>query len=183
MTLISKFAITLSLVSFFSGNLVFSDDGYRSKVGFDLKGFKPNLQNGIGWLGGFRWARYYGTSQVSMGLAAYFGSATGRPITDERLYYGGLTLGLDGRLSRSFIYELGSLFGYGEGVYRNLGVEEKSYWVVEPSLALGVALGGGWRLSFSGSYVHMTNAKMLSGPTFGFRIQYRSQSTVKDVND
>ena len=161
----------------------YSDDGYRSKVGFDIKGFKPNLHNRIGWIGGGRWARYYGTSQVYTGLAAYFGAPTGLSIGEQRIYYGGLTLGYDGRLSKHFVYELGFLIGYGEGIMKSMGISERSYFVAEPSLSLGFALGGGWRLCFSGSYLSMNTAKNFSGSTFGVRLQYRSSSAIKDVND
>ena len=52
---------------------------------------------------------------------------------------------------------------------------------MQPSLGLGVALGGGYRLTFAASYLQMAGAAQFSGPTFGIRLDYRTQS--KELND
>lgn len=157
--------------------------GSRGKLGLDLKGFKSNLLNKVGWIGGLRAAHFFGTSQFYMGVAAYFGTPTGNTIAREKMYYGGITMGLDGRLSKVFIYEIGLLGGYGEGQIDELSMDENSYYVVEPSIGVGFSLGLGWRIIFSGSYIHMARAPYLSGPTFGIRLDYKSITQVKDFND
>ncbi|NBT59564.1 hypothetical protein EBT16_12345, partial [bacterium] len=54
-----------------------ADSRYRSKLGFDFSGFKPNLNRPIGWLAGLTWGQYIGDSQVYWGLGAYFGTPAG----------------------------------------------------------------------------------------------------------
>lgn len=156
-----------------------ADDGFRGKAGFDIKGFKANLQPSIGWLVGGRWGGYFGTSQVYMGLAAYFGAPTGLSITQEKMYYGGLTLGVDHSLSKNVVFEASLLLGYGEGQMSQFNLSERSHYVVESGMGFGFGLGGGWRMIFSGSYLHMANAKNFSGPTFGLRFQFRSSASRK----
>lgn len=156
-----------------------ADDGFRGKAGFDIKGFKANLQPTLGWLVGGRWGGYFGTSQVYMGLAAYFGAPTGLSINQEKMYYGGLTLGVDHSISKNVVFEGSLLLGYGEGQMRQFSVSERSHYVVETGLGLGFGLGGGWRMLLAGSYLHMANAKNFSGPTFGLRFQFRSSASRK----
>lgn len=160
-----------------------ADDGFRGKVGFDIKGFKANFQQDMGWLVGARWGGYFGTSQVYMGLAAYFGAPTGLSINQEKLYYGGLTLGVDANITKVTVFEANLLLGYGEGQMSRLGINERSHYVVEPGIGLGFQLGGGWRLTLAGSYLHMANAKHFSGSTFGFRFQFRSTASRKPAGD
>ena len=181
---ILRFVLSVALVFLFviprSG---FADDGSRGKWGFDIKGFKANLQPNPGWLLGGRWASYFGTSQVYMGLGAYFGAPTGLSITKEKMYYGGIIIGTDKKFGKVGAFEASLLLGYGEGQMTQLSISENSHYVVEPSLGFGVSLGGGWRLTFAGSYLHMADAKNFSGSTFGFRFQYRSSSNPKSAND
>ena len=173
--LVLVYAVFIGLsVSVFS-----ADDGFRGKAGFDIKGFKANLQPNIGWLVGGRWGGYFGTSQVYMGLAAYFGAPTGLSINQEKMYYGGLTLGVDHSLSKTVVFEASLLLGYGEGQMRQFDLNERSHYVVESGLGLGFGLGGGWRMILAGSYLHMANAKNFSGPTFGLRFQFRSSASRK----
>ena len=182
MKLLSQLILCLALLLASSTSLK-ADDGFRGKTGFDIKGFKSNFQTDIGWLVGGRWGGYFGTSQVYMGLAAYFGAPTGLSVTKEKMYYGGLTLGVDANLTKSSVFEASLLLGYGEGQMSRIGVSERSHYVVEPGLGLGFNLGGGWRLSLAGSYLHMANAKNFSGPTFGFRFQFRSTASRKPAGD
>lgn len=172
------YQLTLLLFFIFS-SVLSADDGIRGKAGFDIKGFKANLQPSLGWLVGGRWAGYFGTSQVYMGLAAYFGAPTGLSITQEKMYYGGVTLGVDHSISKSAVFEASLLLGYGEGQMSQFAISERSHYVVESGLGLGFSLGGGWRMLFSGSYLHMANAKNFSGPTFGLRFQFRSSASRK----
>jgi hypothetical protein len=175
--------ICLVLLSMNIGSTLEAADGFRGKAGFDIKGFKSNDQQDMGWLVGGRWAGYFGTSQVYMGLAAYFGVPRGLSVTQEKMYYGGVILGVDANLTKVSVFEANLLLGYGEGQMDNLGISERSHYVVEPGLGLGFQLGGGWRLTFSGSYLHMANAKNFSGPTVGFRFQFRSTATRKPAGD
>ncbi|MFM8315506.1 MAG: hypothetical protein ACKOA8_14575 [Deltaproteobacteria bacterium] len=178
-----RFVHVLLIVLVFSVASFGAEDGFRGKVGFDIKGFKSNFRQDMGWLVGGRWAGYFGTSQVYMGLAAYFGAPTGLSITNEKMYYGGAILGVDANLSKSTVFEANLLLGYGEGQMNQLNISERSHYVVEPGFGLGFNLGGGWRLTFGGSYLHMANAKNFSGPTFGFRFQFRSTAARKPASD
>lgn len=181
---ISHLILSLAVVFLFVNcQTTLGDDGSRGKWGFDIKGFKSNLHPDPGWVLGGRWAGYFGTSQVYMGLGAYFGAPTGLSITKEKMYYGGLILGTDRKMGKVGVFEASLLLGYGEGQMSQLSISENSHYVVEPSLGFGVSLGGGWRLTFAGSYLHMANAKNFSGATFGFRFQYRSSSNPKAAND
>jgi hypothetical protein len=160
-----------------------SGGGYRSKYGFDVKAFKPNPMNGVGWIGGIRTGRFLGTSNVHVSLNGFYGTPTGGNPSDEFLYYGGLGLGYDFRMSKVFLAELGIIVGYGYGKSRTLNVAQTSYYLVEPSFGMGFGLGNGWRLIFSASYVHMTQAKEFSGATFGIRIDFKTQTITKEIND
>jgi hypothetical protein len=160
-----------------------ADDNDRGKLGFDIKGFKPNLRPDIGWITGGRWARYFGSSQVYMGLGAYFGAPTGLSIKEEYLAYGGLTLGVDKKVGKIGVFEGSVLLGYGQGQMKQFSVNETSNLVVEPTVGFGGMLGGGWRMTFAVSYLHMASAKNFSGPSFGVRFQFRSSSSLKASND
>jgi hypothetical protein len=152
-------------------------------MGIDVKGFKPNLTNGVGWLGGARFARYLGTSQVSVGLAGYYGVPTGGSPSSENMWYAGPNLGQEGKLFRIMVYEIGIMAGAGAGKFTDRSIDEKSYYVIEPNLSTGFNLGGGIRLTFSTTYIHMTGAGNFSGPTFGFRFDYRTQTSIKELTD
>ncbi|NQW44054.1 MAG: hypothetical protein HQ462_01460 [Deltaproteobacteria bacterium] len=181
---ITRLFITVTYCIFlFCSSLCHADDSGRSKIGFDIKGFKANPQNNIGWLVGGRWAGYFGTSQVYMGLATYFGAPTGLNIQQEKMYYGGLIFGVDKKVSKWGAFEANLLLGYGEGELKRFGINERSHYVVEPGFGFGASLGGGWRLTFAASYLHMANATHISGPTFGFRFALRSGSSSKAAND
>lgn len=173
--------ITLLVLSVIFIRPASGDTSYRSKLGIDLRGVKPNLQREMGWVAGIRTARFIGTSNAYFGAAGYYGSPQGGDPKENNTWYAGLTLGYDGRLGKTGIYEVGILAGMGAGKARNL--EQTSYYVVEPSLQAGFHLGGGFRITAGVSYVHMTNAAVFSGPTFGFRIEYKTQTVVKEIDD
>lgn len=158
---------------------------YRSKLGFDLRTLKTKVDSNMGWLLGFRAARFFGRSNVFMGAAGSYGAPTGDPLGEQSLYYGGLTVGYDGRLSRFFTYEVSFITGYGRGKFkmRDPEVEERSHFVFEPSGSIGVGLGGGWRLSFAVSYLHLPDAANFSGPTIGLRFEHRSVTAIREIND
>jgi len=179
MKIIQKFFWVALLMLVMAPPVCSADDGFRGKTGFDIKGFKPNLQPNVGWLVGGRWAGYFGTSQVYMGVAAYFGAPTGLSITTEKMYYGGLTLGVDHSLSKNLRFEASLLLGYGEGQMKQFNISERSHYVAETTLGLGFGLGGGWRMMLAGSYLHMANAKNFSGTTFGLRFHFRSSASRK----
>lgn len=161
------------------------NDSYRTKLGVDLKGYKTPLDYNVGALMGLRYSRYVGASQVHIGGAGYYGIPTGRNPSSEYVSYGGLTLNYDGRMSKTFIYELGLLVGMGQGEFRNTSpiVSEKSYLIAEPSASMGFALGLGWRLTFSASYIYMTEARSFTGYCFGFRLDYKTSTGIKSYAD
>lgn len=159
-----------------------SGGGYRSKYGFDFKAYKPNIQNGVGWIGGMRTGRYLGTSNVHVTLNGFYGTPTGQNPSDEFLYYGGLGLGYDFRMSKVFLAEFGIVVGYGQGKSSTLNVDKTSYYVIEPNFGMGFALGNGWRLIFSASYIHMTSVREFSGATFGVRIDFQTETITREVN-
>ncbi len=179
MKILRPFIILSWLLLLTTSNAFSADTGFRGKAGFDIKGFKANLQPNVGWLAGGRWAGYFGTSQVYMGVAAYFGAPTGLTITKEKMYYGGIVLGVDHSLSKTTVFEANLLLGYGEGQMTQFALVERSHYVVESGIGLGFGLGDGWRMTFAGSYLHMAEAKNFSGPTFGIRFQYRSSASRK----
>ena len=163
------------------GMTVFADSNYRSRIGFDFRGVKLLQQNGVGWVSGMELGRYLGTSNVYYGIGAKYGAPTGDSPSDENLYYGGVNLGFDGRMSKVFIYDLAIMGGYGAGKITRLNQNQTSYYVIEPSAGIGFALGGGCRLKFEFGYTYMTNAPSFTGATFGFRIDFRSATQVKDI--
>lgn len=172
----------LFLVAGMMSTLAFSvDSSYRSKLGLDLRTIKPNLQKEMGWVAGVRMARFIGSSNAYYGVAGYFGSPQGGDPKLNNTWYTGVTLGYDGRLGKIGMYELSILAGLGAGKAPNL--EQTSYYVVEPSIAAGFLLGGGFRLTAGVSYLHMTNATVFSGATFGFRLEYKTQTSIKEIND
>lgn len=156
---------------------------YRSKYGFNFSAYKPNTMGNVGWNGGMRTGRYIGTSNVYVDLSAYYGTPTGNNPSEEYLYYGGLGLGYDFRISKVFIGEIGMLVGYGFGKSRELNILETSYYVAQPSMGAGFSLGNGWRLIFAASYIHMNRAQNFSGGTFGVRIDFKSQTVVKNIKE
>ena len=168
-------------VLFIGAPLAWADTSFRSKIGIDLRGIKPNLQNEMGWLAGVRTARFIGTSNAHIGLAGYFGSPQGGDPKINNSWHSGLTLGYDGKLGKTMTWEIGFLGGLGAGKAPNL--EQTSYYVVEPSIGAGFQLGGGFRMTANASYIHMTSAAVFSGPSFGFRIEYKTQTTSKELND
>ncbi len=182
----SSYRIALCLLTALIGANVYADNNsFRSRLGIDVSFLKLNPQKRIGWLSGLRWAHYVGTSQVNVGLAVFFGAPIGGNPVDERVVFGGGTLAYDGHLSRNTIYDIGLLLGYGNSKISVLipTIQETSFFVVQPSLGIGWLLGLGWRFQFVLSYAHMTDAPAFSGPTFGFRFDYKSQTTVRDLND
>jgi hypothetical protein len=158
---------------------------YRSKLGFDLKALKTNQDREMGWLGGIRAARFFGTSNVFMGVTGFFGAPTGDGVDEQYMAYGGLLVGMDGRMSRTFTFEVSFASGIGEGKFkaRDPMVYEKSHFVFEPSASVGVGLDGGWRLSFAVSYLHLPDANHFSGPTMGLRFEHRSSTAIREIND
>lgn len=165
----------------FAPSFAFGDSAYRSKCGLDIKGFKANNQMGVGWLAGVGISRFLGSSNASIGLSGYFGTPQGGNPRDEHIWYTGATVGYDGRVSKVFIWQTGLLVGLGMGKY--IAGNQESYYTIEPSAGMGFALGGGIRLTFNASYIHMTNAQSFSGTSFGIRIEYKTQTQIKEVND
>ena len=73
----------------------------------------------------------------------------------------------------------------GEGKLTSAGrsTKEISYFVAEPSFAAGFHLGRGFRLLFSASYLYMNNANTFGGITMGIRIDIKTETTVKEINE
>ena len=168
---------------FLHSPLAHADSRYRSKLGLDLTGFKPNLDQPVGWLSGVTWGQYFGDSQVYWGFGAYFGTPTGRALTEEYLTYGGLLVGWEIPTSKRTLFELDLLVGYGQGEKKFIGLKQNSYYVAQPGVGFGFKLGQGWKMLFTAHYVHMADAKDFSGPSFGLRFEFKSLSTTKFVND
>lgn len=160
-----------------------ADSRYRSKLGIDVSALKPNPANSIGWLTGLRWGRFLGDSQVYWGLGAFFGSPNGKAITEEYLTFGGLQIGWELAASKRSFFEFDILLGYGQGEFKNLGVKQNSYYVAQPGAAFGFRLGEGWKALFTAHYLHMSDAKDFSGPSIGIRLEFKSLSSSKSVND
>ena len=159
-------------------------EGYqRSKLGVDIEAFKPNLSQNVGWLTGLRWARYLGDSQAYWGLAAFFGTPNGRALTYEYLTFGGLQFGWEMSVAKRATLEWDILVGYGQGEIKGIDLKQNSYYVVQPGLAIGFKLGQGWKALFSTHYLHMADAPDFSGASFGLRLEFKSQSNSKFVND
>jgi hypothetical protein len=182
MFLTRSFIIVLLIAQALICSPSFADDSYRSKYGLDIKGFKSNLFKDVGWLGGLRYARYIGTSQVHIGLAGFYGSPRGDNPAVQYLYYGGLTLGADGRWGKIGVFEFGLVLGYGQGEIKTMGLKKESAYVVEPTASAGFALGLGWRLNFSVGYVHMNGSRYFSGSTFGIRLDNRGGTAIKAID-
>lgn len=158
-----------------------AEGDYRSKYGLDVSAIKISPQSSIGWVLGIRSERYLGGSNVYLGLQVDWGAPTGGSPADESIFYCGASFGYDGRMSRTFTYEFSAFAGYGQGQIKNLGLSEVSYFVVQPSIGIGFGLGGGYRLTIDASYLQMSGAAQFSGPMFGIRLDYRTQS--KELND
>ncbi|MBI1861732.1 MAG: hypothetical protein HYR96_12520 [Deltaproteobacteria bacterium] len=158
---------------------------YRSKLGFDMRALKTNGDSNVGWLVGLRATRFFGNSLVFMGLAGSYGAPTGRSNAEEYLYYGGVTVGVDGKIGKKLTFELSFLSGYGEGHFlkRDPATVQISHFVFEPSASIGIGLGGGWRLSFATSYLHLPEAPDFCGPTIGLRFEHRSSTAIREIND
>lgn len=172
----------IALIFFaFTSTFAFGDSSYRSKLGIDIRGLKTNAQSRLGWLGGVSMARFLGSSNASIGLAGYFGTPQGGNPSDERLWYAGVTLGYDGRMSKVFIWQTCVLVGAGSGKFSS-GTQQ-SYYTIEPTAGIGFALGGGIRLTVNTSYIHLTDAPSFSGTSFGFRLEYKTQTQIKEINE
>ena len=157
----------------------FARDDYRSKLGFEIKGLKTNRHPTPGWLAGINWARFIGKSDAHAGLSGYYGTPTGNDPKLESIWFVGGTVGYDGKFSRTDVFELKLLVGYGQAKLD--GTEATSYFTVEPSLGYGFALGKGYRLLITASYIHQNRANQFSGLTFGFRFDRKTETTVKHV--
>ncbi len=155
-------------------------DSYRSKLGFDFKGLKTLRAPEIGWIAGVKWGWFLGKSDAYIGFGANFGTPTGGNPASESLYNLGVYLGYDGKYSRVGVWELSTFVGYGQG--KLAGLQETSYYVVEPSFGSGFALGLGWRLLFTTSYLHMSRTTQLSGFSFGIRLDRRYDTTIKPLD-
>lgn len=155
----------------------------RYKLGLELNAFKPNPYPNVGWMSGLRFSRYFGTSNVSLGAAAYYGSPTGGNLELEHVAFAGLLLSFEKKVGRSVILGFDLTMGLGEGQYVQEGIKQTSYFGVLPAFSAGLNLGSGWRLAGTLQYLYMSNALLFNGPFVGFRIDSRSATSLKDSND
>lgn len=155
-------------------------DSYRSKLGFDFKALRTLHNPQVGWMAGAKWGWFLGKSDAYIGFGAHFGTPTGGNPADERIYNIGGLIGYDGKFSRIGVWELSVFVGYGQG--KLAGTQETSYYVVEPSYGAGFALGLGWRLLFTTSYLHMSRTNSFSGFSLGIRLDRRYDTTVKPLD-
>ncbi len=155
-------------------------DNYRSKLGFDFKALRTLHKSEVGWLAGGKLGWFLGKSDAYVGIGANFGTPTGGNPSSERIYNLGCYIGYDGKFNRTGVWELSVFVGYGQG--KLAGTEETSYYVVEPSYGAGFALGLGWRLLFTTSYLHMSRTNHFSGVSFGIRLDRRYDTTVKPLD-
>lgn len=176
----ARFTFWMALITLVGlGSASARGDNYRSKLGFDFKALRTLHQADIGWLAGIRGARFLGKSDAYVGLSASFGTPTGGNPSLENLYNIGAMVGYDGKYSRTGVYELSAFVGFGRG---KLAGEETSYYVLEPSFGSGFALGLGWRLLFTASYLHMSHTTQFSGFTMGIRLDRRYDTTIKPLD-
>jgi hypothetical protein len=178
-----KNLIVIAGLLFSIGSPVLADGPYRSKLGVDLEGFKTNPGESVGWLTGLRWARYLGDSQAYWGLGAFFGTPNGKALTEEYVTFGGLQFGWELPVSKKVVFEWDLLLGYGQGEIKGIALKQNSYYVAQPGMAVGFRLGQGWKALFTAHYLHMADAKDFSGPSFGFRLEFKSQSNSKFLNE
>jgi hypothetical protein len=174
-----KFHLLL-LLSLAAAGARAENSNYRSKVGFDFKALRTLDNADVGWLAGLRFSRFLGKSNVHVGFGGSFGTPTGGNPSQENLFNVGVSVGYDGKYGRVGVWELGLFAGYGQG--KLSGATQTSYYVVEPSFGSGFALGLGWRVLFTASYLHMSRTSNFSGFSLGIRLDRRYDTTVKPVD-
>ena len=164
----------------------------KVRWGFDAKAFQIgasgrklmssfNANDNLGDMLGFRTGIYPGNSDFSLGVEGYAGASKTAQISSRNyVYYGGLTLGFDKKIGSAFYYELGLLAGYGEASLGERASGKSS--VLEPTIAIGFILGGGWRLGFRGGYIHAPSANGVSGFNFGLRLERKSLTTSRSAD-
>lgn len=138
---------------------------------FYLEGKATKLgTSDYGYLGGLTSLYYFGSSPVSIGLSAYFGTPTGNALGEDSLLYAGVPLHFDGHIGKLLVYDLGIFAGYAQG---RISSDTRTSFVLEQSIALGFALGNGWRLTASPGYLYNFSDPSLTGFTYGIRIERR----------
>ncbi len=152
---------------------------YLSKVGYEFKGFTNNEGQGIGWLMGLRFDRFFGNSPVYMDLGIDFGKASS--LDQSSFSFVGLGLGVE-KVFEHF------LFGgrvNADLMSEDVGPSTNTYGGYDAEAYAGLAIDHGWRVSLNGGYVHTFLQNFYSGLTFGLRLEYKSERTItsRPIND
>lgn len=100
------------------------------------------------------------------------GAGAGGPLVSEpgsAFGYGGVIVGATDALAGSATYDLRLLVGGGGG---KIGSTRAAGFALEPSVAVGLDLGGKKRVSLTAGYLFMPEDTAFSGATFGLRFNF-----------
>jgi hypothetical protein len=155
-----------------------------TKFTYEVKGVKLGSLS-PGWMGGMASQVYLGYTGVSIGLGAYFGNpGGGGMLQDNNFGMVGIPLHVDGHLTKGLTFDLGIFGAYMQG---SLNPPANRLlvtgWTLEESVAVGVVLGAGWRLSVAPGYIYNFKDTNFTGFSMGLRLEHRSVNTVTGKDD
>lgn len=153
---------------------------YRSKVGFFGKGVPGREGGRTGWLAGMQAGRYFQSSPLYYGAEIAYGEPSAQAQSELTLV--GILIGGESVSGKLLLGASLAVSAY-QGRSSGSAFETSGAVAAEPQAYLGLIAGGGWRVVLNGGYLHVSNVPLFSGPTVGIRLDYKTETTIRGVDD
>jgi hypothetical protein len=153
-----------------------ADQHYFNKVGYLVQGIQPKDNLSLGWLVGMQVARFIQDSPSYFGFELDYGG-TSSPKNDH-LWLLGVNFGAEKVFSSVLV---GGSLGVAYSLLNSS--DQIGSVTIKPDAYLGLVIGGGWRILATGGYINTPNVTPFSGFTFGIRIDYKTEVTIKGVDN
>ena len=151
----------------------------RNRISLLAKGILSQGSSTPGWIAGVQSVAYLAGGPMYWGLEVDYGNPAG-PGSD--LLVVGANLGME---SVRGAFLIGGNLGLDaiQSSQQADTLANNPGFAVEPQAYFGFVIGGGWRLAFTGSYFVIPTISAYSGPTLGIRLDYKTETTIRPVDD
>jgi hypothetical protein len=153
---------------------------YLGKIGVNVDAVDTS-GNQLGWSVDLQLIRYVAGSSLFYGVDGGFSMPI--PTSGNQLLMGGLIGGVEHISSWGFLVGTSVSLDAGQATQNGIIVGGNVVAVIKPQVYFGFSLGGGFRLSATGGYLLVSSVSAYSAPMAGLRVDFKSETSVKPVDD
>jgi hypothetical protein len=153
---------------------------YRGKLGVNVNAIDTSTSQ-PGWLAEVQYTRFVTASPIFYGVEGGYGM----PIatSGNQLISGGVIGGVEHITSWGFLIGASLSLDAGQATQNSYVVGGTIVAVIKPQAYLGFGVGGGFRFALTAGYLLVSNVSAYSAPMVGLRVDFKSETVIKPVDD